>query len=469
MIELSSDQQDAVVRVATWFKQVGRLKSGWCRENHAAGGDGESDDEEGLPHTHGHTFPAPVMSLGGLAGTGKTTLVKMLDEVLGAVLVFGTPTHKAASVLRAKLDERQRENVRTYHSIIYQSRVRYHCLVSGATVQPVSHGCDAEEMVDCDHAMTFGECGEGVTGHAESVGEELRFELRDTIGGYRDLVVIDEASMLSEQQVNDVRALGVPVLLIGDHGQLPPVKAAMNPWMLAPDVLLEVNHRQGEGSGIIGAAMTARQGSLALGRYGDGAMVVARSDGRVDAMLERWESGPQSALIVPTNKLRSVMNQRYHRLAGGGSNGLPGSDGVRAGDRVVALQQCRLVPVLSNGVATGELVSVHNGATGVVTRVMRARARTVDLVVRLDDAVRGDELLVSAAVDQFGLDRVLARNEYPRSARLWDYAYAITAHKAQGSEWTKVLVMGEPWSDYARWMYTAVTRAKDKLVVVRNG
>ena len=52
------------------------------------------------------------------------------------------------------------------------------------------------------------------------------------------------------------------------------------------------------------------------------------------------------------------------------------------------------------------------------------------------------------------------------------YAYAITVHKAQGSEWDKVLVYEENFpfnrTEHARWLYTAATRAADKLVILRD-
>ena len=51
------------------------------------------------------------------------------------------------------------------------------------------------------------------------------------------------------------------------------------------------------------------------------------------------------------------------------------------------------------------------------------------------------------------------------------YGYAITCHKAQGSEWDKVLVLEEKFpfdkEEHKRWLYTAVTRAAEKLVLVR--
>lgn len=52
------------------------------------------------------------------------------------------------------------------------------------------------------------------------------------------------------------------------------------------------------------------------------------------------------------------------------------------------------------------------------------------------------------------------------------YAYAITTHKAQGSEWNKVLIFEEGFpfdvEEHRRWLYTAVTRASEKVVIVRK-
>lgn len=52
----------------------------------------------------------------------------------------------------------------------------------------------------------------------------------------------------------------------------------------------------------------------------------------------------------------------------------------------------------------------------------------------------------------------------------YDYAYAITVHKSQGSEYDKVLVFEEylKGGEHARWLYTAATRAKKRLVIVKN-
>jgi ATP-dependent exoDNAse (exonuclease V) alpha subunit len=54
----------------------------------------------------------------------------------------------------------------------------------------------------------------------------------------------------------------------------------------------------------------------------------------------------------------------------------------------------------------------------------------------------------------------------PKGSHLWDYAYALTAHKAQGSEFPKVVVVDQRPMSYSQWMYTALTRAQEAAVVI---
>ena len=51
----------------------------------------------------------------------------------------------------------------------------------------------------------------------------------------------------------------------------------------------------------------------------------------------------------------------------------------------------------------------------------------------------------------------------------FDYGYALTVHKAQGSQWDDVIVFDESWAfreHRHRWLYTAITRASQRLTVV---
>ena len=72
-----------------------------------------------------------------------------------------------------------------------------------------------------------------------------------------------------------------------------------------------------------------------------------------------------------------------------------------------------------------------------------------------------------AAAGQFGAEKTLS--SAPRKLALFDWGYAITCHKSQGSQAEKVLVIEEGWPTEPdmrkRWAYTAVTRAERELTV----
>lgn len=466
MTTLSTDQASALDRLNDWYTkdktQIIHCNGG----KRVAAILGACPSQ---PHTHG-TGHAPVISLGGLAGTGKTTLMRMLETTLDVQAVFGTPTHKAAQVLRKKLPGDQAARVRTYHSLIYHMRPIYHCDVTGKLVQRVVDTCTCKQTDACQCPARFEPCTPKAQ-HTCKVREELGQERRKFLGGHRDIVIIDESSMLSEEQVNDVRSFGVPVVVVGDHGQLPPVKAEMNPWTRNPDVLLTHIHRQGADSGILAAAHDVRaHGYLTQNRYGKGdAVRYPLSSPIMGGVLDRWVPSPERIIITHSNRLRAEINASHH---GGGP--------PHPGDRVVALggQVYDTVRVQMEGTsyrATSDFLQVHNGMTGTVRHVHDRGGPTLDMVVELDDhylaTPNNPVLLLVGAVcrAQFGEEKDLWRNDVrrPKDSRLWDYAYALTAHKAQGSEYKQVVVMdeGAPGGVYAPWLYTALTRATEAVVV----
>jgi exodeoxyribonuclease-5 len=459
LADLSPDQDRAVETIRRWFEQV-RGKVRYC------------EDEQCAPyeHTHGQEgVEAPVMSLGGEAGTGKTTVMRWLEAALACRVSFAVPTHKAARVLRSKLDPGARERVNTFHSLVYYPNSRTICMRSRRPVREAGvTACQCGTPDDCTCPRQFEPCG--TCTDRCIVDEQLRWDDRPYLRSHADLLVIDESSMVSEEDLVRIRAFGVPVLLVGDHGQLPPVLARMNRWTANPDVSLTENHRQAnDTSGIVSVALAFRNGKKpGLGSYGDGrTLIIGRNEPGVSDLLrpERYrERGTEPpAIICPWNKLRANVNKRFHG---------PGPL-VRPGDRVVALARCTVPLVRSlvgptvswGGLDLGDTVTAHNGMQGTVLAVVAERAKTADLVVNLEEV--GNVLVANVALAQFGRDKPLALNEKPVGARLWDYAYAITAHKAQGSEWDNVLVLEERPQDYARWCYTAVTRARSGLIVAR--
>lgn len=462
MTSLSDDQSKALDQMLDWY---GGLPRTWI---HCHG----SSDCPSHPHTHGNGQPAPVYSLGGLAGTGKTTLMEALDTALEGEAVFGTPTHKASEVLRGKLPGKKAERVRTYHSLAYETTPNYRCTVTRGFVSAVRDKCVCGQKDACECPMHFLPCGSGAA-HTCHVTAELRIEPRVHLGGHRDLIIIDESSMLSEQHVRDIRRFGVPILLVGDRGQLPPIKDPMNHWTLNPDVELTQIHRQGADSGVLQAAYDVRfNGILSQASYGGGEAIRMRpKDPRTQALLERFDPGGDGALITYTNRLRAVFNRVYHERR-------VGSALVDAGDRVVALggrpyEVARVV--LDNGVprATGEFLHVHNGMTGTVLKAAH-RNLVSELTVQLDNhrlATPGNPVVVLTGpipTAQFGEERELPLNspKRPKGSHVWDYAYALTAHKAQGSEFKHVIVADQKPPEYRQWMYTALTRAREAVVVI---
>lgn len=465
---LSTDQANALDKIVTWHDAL-TVSIRHCNGGISAGRFPGGCPPE--PHTHGGGIAAPVLALGGLAGTGKTTLVKALEDALGVQAVFGAPTHKAASVLRRKLPPELAVRVRTYHSLIYHMHNTYHCDISGKKVRRVVDHCTCKQTDACQCPARFDPCTTPKT-HDCRIREELTPERRQYLGGHRDLIIIDESSMLSPEQVEDVRSFGVPVLLVGDHGQLPPVKAEMNPWTLNPDVLLTQIHRQGADSGILQAAHDVRRiGYMSQHRYGTGDTVrLPFTSPHMEGVFNRWDHGPDRILITHTNKLRAMFNASLRE---------PGT--VRTGDRVVALGG-RVYDALRVRVDGGTITTsgstsflqVHNGMTGTVRTVMDRGGPTLDMVVQLDDHELATPtepvcLLIGAcARAQFGAEKDLPFNspDRPKGSRLWDYAYALTAYKAQGSEFSQVMVMDEYPPNYAQWLYTSITRAKQACLVV---
>ncbi len=454
---LSDDQANALDRIADWYKGV---------DGNVVHCDGGREDCPEFPHTHGEGH-APVFSLGGWAGTGKTTLMRQLEGELGIRTAFGTPTHKAAAVLRKKLTGTQINRVRTYHSLIYVMHAIYRCEISGQQVRKLVDVCACKQEDACECPSRFEPCGMRHTCH---IREQLDPQRREHLGGHRDIVIIDESSMLSREQVEDVRSFGVPVLLVGDHGQLPPVKADMNPWTRNPDVELTQIHRQGADSGVLLAAHEVRRtGGLSGVSYGRGDAVRIHKDDEVtDGLFGRFTPGPQRAVIAHTNAMRATINRMYH-----------GDGDVHEGDRVVALggrsYDAARVRLKDGQISpVGDFIMVHNGMSGEIIWHKADGAASLSLVIKLDNHVLATEddpvcvLVSNVPRAQFGAEKDLPWNSNlrPRGSKLWDYAYALTAYKAQGSEFDQVIVLDQHAPSYAQWMYTAITRAKDKLIMV---
>lgn len=359
-----------------------------------------------------------LLTLGGYAGTGKTTILGHLAHAHpDKVIAFVSLTGKAVSVMRKKLSDYG--TVSTIHSFQYKP-----------IIDPVS-----KEVVAWEHRSMAS---------------------RGSIGGedqipHVDLIVNDEASMTSKDLCDDLLAYGRPMLAVGDHGQLPPVGDPFN-LMEKPDLRLEKIHRQAEGNPILRVADIARRkGSLAIKDHSEHVRVVPAHN--VPPEIERWflDPDPDTLVITGANAQRVRINQTI--LARRGRQhfkmGVP-----QEGDRVVCLKN-------------KHDIGLFNGAQATIKKVISVKQDFMEVVLQVDDFPNTTKCNMA----------LWAFNEVkPKAPDKWvdgipfDYGYCLTCHKAQGSEAKRVIVVGQGFGDQEmrrRWLYTAVTRAQEELYVLR--
>jgi exodeoxyribonuclease-5 len=261
------------------------------------------------------------------------------------------------------------------------------------------------------------------------------------------LVVIDECSMVDAELGHDLLSFGTPVLVLGDPAQLPPVKGGGFFTEHEPDVMLTEVHRQARDNPIVRMSMDIRAGErLSLGAYGE-SRVMRRGEMSKDDMANLVLAADQ--VLVGRNKTRRDFNARMRQLMGR-KDPMP-----VAGDRVVCLRNNKTKGLL-------------NGATFTVKAV--GKAKTGLVTMRLDpDDVSALNVKVSVLPEFFlGQEETLPWQARKLSDEL-DYGFALTVHKAQGSQWDRVVLFDESFAfreHRERWLYTAVTRAAERVTVV---
>jgi exodeoxyribonuclease-5 len=348
-----------------------------------------------------------VFRLFGFAGTGKTTLARRIAEEAHGEVLFAAFTGKAAQVMRNK----GCTNARTIHSLIYRPR---------------------------------GEKPEKETGELQPA-----FSLnRASPAAKAKLIIVDECSMVDEKLGRDLLSFGTPVLVLGDPGQLPPVTTGEGGGGFftehAPDVMLTDVHRQAMDNPIIALAQAAREGGRPdYGVYGESRVI-----GRADIDAEQVLAADQ--VLVGMNRTRQLYNRRIRALKGF-ADPLP-----VAGDKLVCLR---------NSSEKGLL----NGGLWRVTSVSPRPGPSVSMLVRSEDEGGSSaKIRVPKAMFEEGPEAVPF--EQRRRADAFDYGYALTVHKAQGSQWDRLVLFDESFAfreTRERWLYTAITRAAEAITIVR--
>src|SRR6516165_7638758 len=204
-----------------------------------------------------------VFRLFGYAGTGKTTLAKHLAQGVNGKVLFAAFTGKAALVMRRK----GCEQASTIHSLIYK---------------PLDNN-----------------------------SQQPRFELwDDSPASDAKLIVIDECSMVDAELGRDLKSFNVPLLVLGDPAQLPPIQGGGFFTEGTPDAMLTEVHRQAQNDPIVRLSMDVREGrSLEQGRYG--ATEVVRRDALDPARVLGADQ-----ILVGRNATRRAYNARLRERRG---------------------------------------------------------------------------------------------------------------------------------------------------------
>ncbi len=384
MIELTSDQKHAIESILDWYRSK----------------------------------KSQFITLGGFAGTGKTTLIAHLREKLKGEKVkkvaFCAYTGKAARVLELKLKELKalgpKDSVSTIHSLIYTA------------------------LMNDNH-------------------EILGWDKKEKVSA--DLIIIDEASMVNKEIWGDLLSYKIPVLAVGDHGQLPPIHGEFN-LMQKPIFTLEKIHRQAENNPIIHLSILAREeGHIPHGKYGKGVAKLNRFDpdtgNDIEDMLMSFDD--DMMVLCGYNKTRLALNKKIRSNLGYEGQGL------EAGERVICLKNDHVVKLV-------------NGMLGWVKKIYDDGKYHYYAEIELEgeeETYRGH--ILKMQIDSPNPIQKVNGLHPTKFGGRFDRGYALTVHKAQGSQAQKVILFEERFpkmsdDEWKRWLYTGITRAINELYII---
>jgi exodeoxyribonuclease V len=342
-----------------------------------------------------------IFRIFGYAGTGKTTLARHFADNIDGDVCYAAFTGKAALMMR----QNGCFGATTIHSIIYKPEV------------------------DSKGRVTF------------------KLNRSSTIKD-ASLIIIDECSMVDVELAKDLLSFKVPVLVLGDPAQLPPVKGAGYFTECEPDIMLTEIHRQASENPIIYLATEIRNGRMPdLGTYGES---------RIIASITKKDAIEADQIIVGRNATRENMNKKMRKLLGIDSM-LP-----IKGDKLICLRNDSQLGIFNGGMFIVDQVFMEN---------KKFEIPFMSMSVDSDDDC-GLPTLVKVHKSFFS-DEVPVPKDWKvlKESQEFDFGYAITCHKSQGSQWSNVLIYDESWcfrDDWQRWLYTAITRASEKITIVKS-
>jgi exodeoxyribonuclease-5 len=467
-----------------------------------------------------------VLSLGGVAGSGKSTLISLVANQV-ELPAFCAYTGKATSVLRRKLhaagtqtvgtqkksrdgmmSHEERPYCGTIHSLIYRP-----CDCREPKTVEVQKPCPEKDCVgETSWSGDRSLCAQGHAGLVKNVAaftalkpktkfapakkhadgacalcggkEWLR---REALDRNYSLIIVDESSMVTDEMLRDLRGYNVPILAVGDHAQLPPVGGSGS-LMKNPNLRLEQIHRQAEGNPIIALSKIIRETGRIPDNMADSDAVRFGKLRFVEQIIEERYGNASAVRLLEmgiacyTNRRRVGLNVAVRRARGTARTGreLP-----RNGEHVICLRNMK---------AEGGRPPVANGMRGVLESNVEfkqnvnyrgeklgvSETQVVGEIAFPEDEIESHSYTMLA--NQFGREKTFSSPEelahetglhsFSMAGALFDYGFAMTTHKLQGSAIEDLVVCAErpgpvDAETWKRWCYSSITRASKKLLVLR--
>lgn len=375
-------------------------------------------------------LPGQVVALRGLAGTGKTSIIPAIARAMGEVTV-SAPTNRAAGVLRQKGLEAvtlHKACLRPYYTEEFETFSSWVQNPNSQRMPPLLKKVSPEEAI-----LKVNQCSNNL----EKACIAFNVHPMDYVQGWaaRDqdpqpCLIIDEASMVGERMLAEAMKVFDRIILVGDPGQLRPIKDTS---VLETSKGIEITeiHRQAQDSPIVQFAHAIRH---------------ARPGSPIDPpegieIAGSFDIG-KGPVIVYTNKTRRSLNTGMRRKAG--------------------YPEHELVP---EEPLVCKATSKDWAQQGLVNNSLWT--------------YKGEGFIESETGEKIFVDKMhvegISKGEPHFLDCQFQPGYAITAHTAQGSEWPSIQIYVNEVTAFEKtngreeaqkWLYTAVTRAREKLTLV---
>jgi exodeoxyribonuclease-5 len=372
--------------------------------------------------------------LAGYAGTGKTTLIQHLINSMNKKPLCLAPTGKAATVLQRKLIGC---TVSTVHSALYtplkQNTTRLLELIK-------EYNATKDEQIMTDIRLEKDRLANERPTFSKNQAPSI-------LPG--DLIIIDEASMVSNRMMDDLGNTKAKVLFVGDTGQLPPVNDNGYFTYGHPDHMLETVQRQALDNPIIRLSMDIRLNRKIPAKIDETGFTRMHKNEFDEKSLSNFDQ-----VMAGTNVVRRKVNRMVRRHLGWQGTW------PLAGEKMICLKnQYKFGTWIINGIQ----------CTVVSAAQLHPERFRMEMDIMYEDGLLSNLPFYPYNIEVHYNDQAEQEPyEMRRDLVEIDYAYCITVHKSQGSEWDRVLLLDDKlMADRAdfrrRWLYTAVTRAKEHI------